>query len=59
MHRPDVLRDIEKSDPNDERVRLLEIAPKVTRTLKHIEQEKKEWLERMLENWSRNIQGAF
>ena len=50
MHRPDVLRDIEKSDPNDERARLLEIAPKVTRTLKHIEQEKKEWLERMLEN---------
>ena len=50
MHRPDVLRDIEKSDPNDERVRLLEIAPKVTRTLKHIEQEKKEWLERMIEN---------
>ena len=45
---------IKKSDPNDERVTILEITPKGKRTLKHIENEKDEWLESMLRNLSEN-----
>lgn len=43
---------IKKSDPGDERVTILEITPKGKRTLKHIENEKDEWLELMLKNLS-------
>ena len=39
---------IKKSDPADDRVTLLEITPKGKRTLKNIENEKDECLERML-----------
>jgi DNA-binding MarR family transcriptional regulator len=45
---------IKKSDPDDERVTLLEITPKGKRTLKHIEKEKDAWLQTMLENLSKN-----
>ena len=45
---------IKKSDPNDERVTILEITPKGKRTLTHIENEKDEWLESMLRNLSEN-----
>jgi DNA-binding MarR family transcriptional regulator len=45
---------IKKSDPDDERVTILEITPKGKRTLKHIENEKDEWLERMLKTLSQN-----
>lgn len=39
---------IRKSDPEDERVTILEITPKGTRTLKNIKEEKDEWLELVL-----------
>ena len=45
---------IKKSDPDDERVTILEITPKGKRALKHIENEKDEWLERMLKTLSQN-----
>jgi DNA-binding MarR family transcriptional regulator len=45
---------IKKSDPNDDRVTILEITPKGKRTLKNIEKEKDEWLEWMLKNLSEN-----
>lgn len=45
---------IEKSDPGDERVAMLEIAPKEKRTPKNIEKEKDERLELMLKNPSEN-----
>ena len=41
---------VNKYDPRDDRVTLLEITPKGKRTLKNIEQEKDEWLELMLKN---------
>ncbi len=41
---------IKKSDSADERVTILEITPKGKRTLKHIENEKDEWLELMLKD---------
>jgi len=43
---------IRKSDPNDERVTLLEITPKGRRTLKNIEQEKDRSLETILRGFS-------
>jgi DNA-binding MarR family transcriptional regulator len=43
---------LKKSDPADERVTILEITPKGKRTLKNIENEKDECLERMLLNLS-------
>jgi DNA-binding MarR family transcriptional regulator len=43
---------IKKSDPADDRVTLLEITPKGKRTLKNIEKEKDDWLERALLNLS-------
>ena len=43
---------LKKSDPSDERVTILEITPKGKRTLKNIENEKDERLERMLKNLS-------
>ena len=45
---------IKKSDPDDERVTILEITPKGKRALKHIENKKDEWLERMLKTLSQN-----
>ena len=45
---------IKKSDPTDDRVTLLEITPKGKRTLKNIENEKDDWLERALLNLSHN-----
>ena len=45
---------IKKSDPEDERVTILEITPKGKRALKHIENEKDEWLDRMLKTLSQN-----
>ena len=45
---------IKKSDPNDQRVTLLEITPKGERTLKHIEKEKNEWLKLMLQSLSKS-----
>jgi DNA-binding MarR family transcriptional regulator len=45
---------IKKSDPHDERVTILEITPKGKRALKHIENEKDEWLDRMLQTLSQN-----
>ena len=45
---------IKKSDPDDERVTILEITPKGKRALKHIENEKDEWLELMLKTLSEN-----
>jgi DNA-binding MarR family transcriptional regulator len=45
---------IKKSDPDDERVTILEITPKGKRALKHIENEKDEWLDRMLKTLSQN-----
>jgi DNA-binding MarR family transcriptional regulator len=41
------------SDLRDERVTMLEITPKGKRTLSQIQREKDEWLERMLEGFSR------
>ena len=43
---------IKKSDPTDDRVTILEITDKGKKTLKQIESEKDEWLERMLKNVS-------
>jgi DNA-binding MarR family transcriptional regulator len=45
---------IKKSDPDDERVTILEMTPKGKRALKHIENEKDEWLDRMLKTLSQN-----
>ena len=45
---------IKKSDPPDDRVTLLEITPKGKRTLKNIENEKDDWLERALFDLSHN-----
>jgi MarR family 2-MHQ and catechol resistance regulon transcriptional repressor len=47
---------IKKSDPDDERVTLLEITPRGKKALKHIEIEKKkdDWPERMLRDFSKN-----
>ena len=45
---------IKKSDPGDERVTILEITPRGKRTLKNIEKEKDEWLDKMLQNLSKN-----
>lgn len=45
---------IKKSDPDDDRVTILEITPKGKRALKHIENEKDEWLELMLKTLSEN-----
>lgn len=45
---------IKKSDPHDERVTILEITPKGKRALKHIENEKDEWLDRMLQTLSQH-----
>ena len=44
---------IKKSDPEDDRVTLLEITPKGKRTLKNIEKEKNQWLELILKNLSK------
>ncbi len=41
-----------KSDPGDERVTILEIAPKGKETIKNIENEKDRWLELMLKDFS-------
>ncbi|MGW8303219.1 MAG: MarR family winged helix-turn-helix transcriptional regulator [Desulfobacterales bacterium] len=43
---------IKKSDPEDDRVTILEMTPKGKRTLKNIEKEKDQWLELMLVNLS-------
>ncbi|MGD2097846.1 MAG: MarR family transcriptional regulator [Desulfobacterales bacterium] len=43
---------IKKSDPADDRVTILEITDKGKKNLKYIENEKDEWLERMLKNVS-------
>jgi len=43
---------IKKSDPEDDRVTILEMTPKGKRTLKNIEKEKDQWLELMLLNLS-------
>lgn len=43
---------LRKSDRRDERVTLLEITPKGTRTLAAIRKEKDVWLERMMEGFS-------
>ena len=45
---------IKKSDPDDERVTILEITPKGKRTLKNIEKDKDKRLELMLKNLSQN-----
>ena len=44
---------IKKSDPEDDRVTLLEITPKGKKTLKNIEKEKDRWLELMMKNLSK------
>ena len=43
---------IKKSDPEDDRVTLLEITPKGKKTLQNIEKEKDHWLELMMKNFS-------
>ena len=43
-----------KSDPEDERVTILEITPKGKEALKNIENEKDQWLELMLRDFSEN-----
>ena len=45
---------IKKSDPDDDRVTLLDITPKGKKTLQNIEKEKDKWLELMLKNLSKN-----
>jgi DNA-binding MarR family transcriptional regulator len=45
---------LKKSDPEDERVTMLEITPKGKRTLKHIEKKKDDSLVLMLKNLSKN-----
>lgn len=45
---------IKKSDPEDDRVTILEITPKGKRTLKNIEKNKDQWLDLMLKNLSKN-----
>lgn len=45
---------IKKSDPEDDRVTILEITPKGKRTLKNIEKSKDQWLDLMLKNLSKN-----
>jgi DNA-binding MarR family transcriptional regulator len=44
---------IKKSDPEDDRVTLLEITPKGKKTLQNIEKEKDRWLELMMKNLSK------
>ena len=44
---------IKKSDPDDDRVTLLEISPKGKKTLQNIEKEKDQWLELMMKNLSK------
>jgi DNA-binding MarR family transcriptional regulator len=44
---------IRKSDPDDERVTILEITPKGKRTLKNIEQEKERSIDRILKDFSK------
>jgi DNA-binding MarR family transcriptional regulator len=44
---------LKKSDPNDDRVTLLEITPKGKKTLQNIEKEKDQWLELMMKNFSK------
>ena len=44
---------IKKSDPEDDRVTLLEITPKGKKTLQNIEKEKDQWLELMMKNLSK------
>ena len=44
---------IKKSDPDDDRVTLLEISPKGKKTLQNIEKEKDKWLELMMKNLSK------
>ena len=44
---------IKKSDPEDDRVTLLEITPKGKKTLQNIEKEKDQWLELMMKNFSK------
>jgi DNA-binding MarR family transcriptional regulator len=45
---------LRKSDPGDERVKILEITPKGKRTVKNIEKEKDEWLDILLKGFSRD-----
>jgi DNA-binding MarR family transcriptional regulator len=44
---------IKKSNPEDDRVTLLEITPKGKKTLQNIEKEKNQWLELMMKNLSK------
>lgn len=50
---------IRKSDPNDERVTILEITPKGRRTLKNIEQEKDRSIETILRGFSQKDKTEF
>jgi DNA-binding MarR family transcriptional regulator len=50
---------IRRSDPNDERVTILEITPKGRRTLKNIEQEKDRSIEAILGGFSQNDKTEF
>ena len=45
---------IKRSDPEDDRVTILQITPKGKRTLKNIEKNKDQWLDLMLKNLSKN-----
>lgn len=50
---------IRKSDPNDERVTILEITPKGRKTLKNIEQEKDRSIEMILSGFSQKDKTAL
>ena len=50
---------IKKSDPDDERVTILEITPKGKKALKNIEKEKDEWLAIMLKDLSKTEKNAL
>lgn len=50
---------IKKSNPEDERVTLLEITPKGKKTLQNIEKEKNHWLELMIKNISKKEKVAL
>jgi len=50
---------IRRSDPNDERVTILEITPKGRKTLKNIEQEKDRSIEAILGGFSQNDKTEF
>ena len=50
---------IKKSNPEDDRVTLLEITPLGKKTLQKIEKEKDHWMELMMENLSKNEKVAL